>query len=84
MRIRYDATRNCRNNAGRFSPSKDFMMLFRSLLFATVATLFTGGVAAPVMAAAPERLQRVLDAGELRVCVWPAYYGISYRNPKTG
>jgi cyclohexadienyl dehydratase len=29
------------------------------------------------------RLERVLAAGELRVCVWPDYYGISYRNPKT-
>lgn len=28
-------------------------------------------------------LQRVLAAGELRVCIWPGYYGISYRNPNT-
>jgi ABC-type amino acid transport substrate-binding protein len=26
---------------------------------------------------------RVLAAGELRVCVWPGYYGISHRNPNT-
>lgn len=30
-----------------------------------------------------ERLDRVLAAGEVRVCIWPDYYGISYRNPKT-
>lgn len=29
------------------------------------------------------RLERVQAAGELRVCIWPDYYGISYRNPKT-
>jgi ABC-type amino acid transport substrate-binding protein len=28
-------------------------------------------------------LDRVSQRGELRVCVWPDYYGISYRNPKT-
>ncbi|MBC7501760.1 MAG: amino acid ABC transporter substrate-binding protein [Herminiimonas sp.] len=33
--------------------------------------------------AAPNQLQRVLDAKELRVCIWPDYYGITYRNPKT-
>ena len=29
------------------------------------------------------RLDRVSAAGELRVCIWPDYFGISYRNPKT-
>lgn len=29
------------------------------------------------------RLEKVLAAGEVRVCVWPDYYGISFRNPKT-
>lgn len=31
----------------------------------------------------PTRLERVLQTGELRVCIWPQYYGITYRNPKT-
>ena len=34
-------------------------------------------------AAATTRLQRVKEAKELRVCIWPDYYGITYRNPKT-
>lgn len=36
-------------------------------------------------AARPEltRLERVIQAQEIRVCIWPAYYGITYRNPKT-
>ncbi|GAA4029406.1 transporter substrate-binding domain-containing protein [Actimicrobium antarcticum] len=31
----------------------------------------------------PNQLQRVLAATELRVCIWPDYYGITYRNPRT-
>ncbi len=30
-----------------------------------------------------DRLQRIEAAKTLRVCVWPDYYGISFRNPKT-
>ncbi|GAB4211495.1 MAG: transporter substrate-binding domain-containing protein [Rhodoferax sp.] len=33
--------------------------------------------------AAPQRLQAVLAAKVLRVCIWPDYYGITFRNPKT-
>lgn len=33
--------------------------------------------------AQPGRLERVATSGELRVCIWPDYYGISWRNPKT-
>jgi cyclohexadienyl dehydratase len=34
-------------------------------------------------AAAPSRLDRVQAARLVRVCIWPDYYGITYRNPKT-
>jgi cyclohexadienyl dehydratase len=34
-------------------------------------------------AQAQSRLERVQAAKEVRVCIWPDYYGISYRNPKT-
>jgi ABC-type amino acid transport substrate-binding protein len=30
-----------------------------------------------------DRLARVLQSQTLRVCIWPDYYGITYRNPKT-
>ncbi len=39
-----------------------------------------------VMASAGQaagHLERVQAAREMRVCIWPDYYGISYRNPKT-
>lgn len=29
------------------------------------------------------RLDRIASAKELRACIWPDYFGISYRNPKT-
>lgn len=32
---------------------------------------------------AAERLDLVLAKGELKVCIWPGYYAISYRNPRT-
>ena len=34
-------------------------------------------------AAVPDRLAAVQAAQTLRVCIWPDYYGISFRNPKT-
>lgn len=34
-------------------------------------------------AAQGNRLAEVQNRGELRVCIWPDYYGISFRNPKT-
>ena len=30
-----------------------------------------------------DRLKRIESTRELRVCIWPDYYGISYRNPKS-
>lgn len=30
-----------------------------------------------------DRLQRIAKAGSLRVCIWPDYYGITWRDPRT-
>lgn len=53
----------------------------------TLLLLFVVLIVPPVRSAgsdvAPDRLARVLQSGRLRVCIWPDYYGISYRNPKT-
>ena len=38
-------------------------------------------LASSTVRADSSHLDRVLAAGELRVCVWPDYYGNSYRNP---
>ena len=40
-------------------------------------------LAMAIPAAAAGRLDRVLADQRLRVCIWPDYYGITYRNPKT-
>lgn len=34
-------------------------------------------------AAHTNRLDKVLQSKELRACIWPEYYSITYRNPKT-
>ncbi len=34
-------------------------------------------------AAQTNRLEKVLQSKELRACIWPEYYSITYRNPKT-
>lgn len=39
--------------------------------------------APPSSIVAANRLQRVLAVQSLRVCIWPDYYSITYRNPKT-
>ena len=56
------------------------MFLFQRLrnLLIAVPLIATGAASA-----APNQLQRVQAASELRVCIWPDYYGITYRNPKT-
>lgn len=50
----------------------------RTCLVIGACLLLSGPVAAE-----PSRLDRVLAAKEVRVCIWPDYYGISYRNPRT-
>jgi ABC-type amino acid transport substrate-binding protein len=55
---------------------------FASALFAPAVV---GQPATAQPAAAPaSRLERIRSAGALRVCIWPEYYGITFRNPKSG
>lgn len=35
------------------------------------------------IAQTPNQLQKILTEKELKVCIWPDYYSITYRNPKT-
>ncbi|WP_296058442.1 ABC transporter substrate-binding protein [uncultured Amphritea sp.] len=34
-------------------------------------------------ATASERSETIITAGQVRVCIWPDYFSISYRNPRT-
>lgn len=45
--------------------------------------LCAGLLTAPLLHAQATQLDKVIAAKEIRVCIWPDYYGISYRNPKT-
>lgn len=51
---------------------------FQALLVGLVMLWATGCAVAQ-----PTRLERVLNNKELRACIWPEYYSITYRNPKT-
>jgi ABC-type amino acid transport substrate-binding protein len=42
------------------------------------------GSGSPGTAAGGGHLERIKASGTLRVCIWPDYYGISFRNPKNG
>lgn len=48
----------------------------------TALLALLGGTVLPAIAGPVS--QRVKDSGELRVCIWPDYYGISLRHPRTG
>ncbi|MDZ5460649.1 ABC transporter substrate-binding protein [Azohydromonas lata] len=52
----------------------------RRLLVAAAALALSS---ATLAAEPPSRLERLRQAGQVRVCVWPDYYGISYRHPVT-
>jgi ABC-type amino acid transport substrate-binding protein len=50
---------------------------FRNLcLFVVTSALAATALAGPV-------LDRVRSSGRVRVCFWPDYYGVSFRNPRT-
>lgn len=67
-----------RSRGGRY-----LQRLFGLLIWlGTVPALVWLAAGSPALA--DGRLERVAAAGSLRVCIWPDYYGISFRNPKSG
>jgi ABC-type amino acid transport substrate-binding protein len=56
-------------------------MLRKLTPFVLSAVLALAGLALPVHAGPV--MDRVKAAGKVRVCIWPDYYGISYRDPRT-
>jgi len=55
------------------------MKLLRSLLAAVAAV----SMACNPASSQAQTLERVRASGSLRVCIWPDYYGVTYRNPRT-
>lgn len=58
-------------------------LFLRMSLAALLASALPLATAAPAEADSPT-LHRIRERGELRVCIWPDYYGVTYRNPNTG
>ena len=56
--------------------------LRRGLVLATAAVAFASALA-PAPAVAGPVMDRVTKSSTVRVCIWPDYYGISFRNPRT-
>ena len=56
--------------------SRPLRLVFGLALVAVVGMLAAPGRAGTVM-------ERVKAAGVVRVCIWPEYYGITYRDPRT-
>lgn len=54
---------------------------WRGVKFALILLLAVAAMAS--VARAEGRLERIAAVKVLRVCVWPDYYGITFRNPKT-
>lgn len=53
--------------------------------FARLVLVTAAGFAAAAGAqTSTSRLERITSTKSLKVCVWPDYYGITWRNPKTG
>jgi cyclohexadienyl dehydratase len=56
----------------------------RALLAVALAVTSAAAVAQSGGPAGGARLERITAAGELRVCIWPEYYGVTFRNPRSG
>jgi cyclohexadienyl dehydratase len=56
------------------------VLLLRLVVLASGLSVSAQGSTADL---ATSRLDRVREARVLRVCIWPDYYSITYRNPKT-
>lgn len=68
---------------GRFIMLKKTLVMALSLCTASIIT--TNALATEVSKAnSSDRLQQISAQKKLRVCIWPDYFSISYKNRKTG
>jgi ABC-type amino acid transport substrate-binding protein len=59
-------------------------LLSAAAIAAAVPACASAQAGAGGVAAGAGRLERIRNAGTLRVCIWPEYYGITFRNPRNG
>lgn len=57
--------------------------VFKAIVLAGVLNAAWAGAQTPTEKTPSDRLRSVLAAQQVRVCIWPDYYGITFRNPKT-
>lgn len=79
----YPGIRGCTNKyiSAYTGKPKDMKNVNYSLWARTVLALLLVGAAG--WASAQSVLDRVKAAGAVKVCVWPDYFGVTYRNPNT-
>jgi ABC-type amino acid transport substrate-binding protein len=58
--------------------------LVRLSRISLAAALALAACAMPTLASGSDRLAQIAARKELRVCIWPQYYAISFRNPRNG
>ncbi|CAA7615252.1 ABC transporter substrate-binding protein [Magnetospirillum sp. UT-4] len=56
----------------------------KAIALTLAASVLAAMLFVPGQAAAADRAAEVKARGEVRVCIWPDYFAISYRNPRTG
>jgi ABC-type amino acid transport substrate-binding protein len=59
------------------------MQLHRRWITALIPAFALVALGSAHVRAASAREDRIAAAGELRVCIWPEYYGVSFRNAKS-
>jgi len=65
-------------------PRGFFLLRVMTLLMFTALAVAGQGGTAGAQSSVPSRLQAVKSRGEVRVCIWPEYFAITYRNPRSG
>jgi ABC-type amino acid transport substrate-binding protein len=65
-------------------PLLDTLLALVAMVAMVAAATLNAPAALAQGAPAGDRLERIRAAGQLRVCIWPDYYGITFRNPKSG
>jgi cyclohexadienyl dehydratase len=58
--------------------------IWRTVVAVMLAVGVAGGAVAVGAHPQVSKLEKVTKSKQLRVCIWPEYYAISYKNPRTG
>lgn len=65
-------------------PSRSFLSFLAPALLSLLLALLTAAPETHGQNQPRPRIVRIQEASVLRVCIWPNFFGISYRNPRSG